>query len=131
MKKVLILIALVAATAAATSPVKKNQDGTVTIDTSSLKTVEGCFGPTPLIIHLDAQGVVSEIEALPNDETPAYWQMAVDGLKKIFIGVEADKVDNLEVDAVSGATYSSEGFISNVKAGISVYLEAEGSNTVK
>ena len=123
MKRILVILALIAATAAVSSPVKKNQDGTVSIDTSTLKTVEGCFGPTPLVISLDSKGLVSSIEALPNDETPSYWQAVLDGLVNAFIGLPAKDVPALEVDAVSGATYSSEGFISNVKAGIGYYLE--------
>lgn len=66
------------------------------------------------------------IEFLPNDETPSYWQMAVDKLSHAWDGVPADKVSSLEVDAVTGATYSSEGIISNVRAGIACYLESKG-----
>ena len=125
MKRILFIIILLAATAAATTPVVKHSDGTVTIDTSTLKAGEGCFGPTPLIIHLDAQNRISKIEALPNVETPAYWQLVIDKLSKAWNGVPADQVKDLKVDAVSGATYSSEGFISNVQTGIAYFLESK------
>jgi len=46
-------------------------------------------------------------------------------MKNAFIGRSADKASTLEVDAVSGATYSSEGIISNVKRGLDYYLESE------
>ena len=116
---------LLIATAATVSPIKKHQDGSVTIDTTSLKADEGCFGPTPVILYIDSHDVVSKIEYLPNDETPAYWKMVTDKLLDAWNGVPADKVKDLQVDAVSGATYSSEGLISNVKAGITYYLNAK------
>ena len=124
-KRFLLVLTLIAATAATTSPVKKHADGSITIDTSTLKTVEGYMGPTPLVIHVDAQGLVSRIEALPNEETPAYWRLAMEGLSKAWNGVPADEAVKLEVDAVSGATFSSDAIISNVRAGISCYLESK------
>ena len=124
-KRLFLILTLIAATAATTSPVKKHADGSVTIDTSTLKTVEGYMGPTPLVVHVDAQGLVSRIEALPNEETPAYWRLAMEGLSKAWNGVPADEAVKLEVDAVSGATFSSDAIISNVRAGITCYLESK------
>lgn len=125
-KKTLFAIAaMVTLIAATTTPVKKQQDGSVTIDTRTLKASEGCFGPTPIIIHLDSLERVSQIEILPNEETPSYWQLVVDKLSHAWDGVPADKVSTLKVDAVSGATYSSEGLISNVQTGIAYYLESK------
>jgi len=124
-KRLFLILTLIAATAATTSPVKKHADGSVTIDTSTLKTVEGYMGPTPLVVYVDAQGLVSRIEALPNEETPAYWRLAMEGLSKAWNGVPADEAVKLEVDAVSGATFSSDAIISNVRAGISCYLESK------
>lgn len=54
MKRALFIIAILVATAAATTPIIKHPGGSVSIDTSALKAKEGCFGPTPLIIHLDS-----------------------------------------------------------------------------
>lgn len=126
MKKAILLISLLVAVCATTTPVQKRPDGSVTINTSTLKAAEGYFGPTPIIIHLDSHEKVSGIEFLPNDETPSYWQMAVEKLSHVWDGVPADKVSSVKVDAVTGATYSSEGIISNVQAGIACYLESKG-----
>ena len=129
-KKTLFAIAaMVTLIAATTTPVKKQQDGSVTIDTSTLKASEGCFGPTPIIIHLDSLERVSQIEILPNEETPSYWQLVVDKLSHAWDGVPADKVSTRKVDAISGATYSSEGLISNVQTGIAYYLESKGKES--
>ena len=126
MKKAILLISLLVAVCATTTPVQKRPDGSITINTSTLKAAEGYFGPTPIVIHLDSHERVSGIEFLPNNETPSYWQMAVEKLSHAWDGVSADKVSTLKVDAVSGATYSSEGIISNVQAGIACYLESKG-----
>ncbi len=122
MKRLFILLLVLFATSSVSTPLIKNQDGSSTVNTSSLKADEGCFGPTPLVIHIDSKGVVSKIESLPNDETPEYWEMAVEVLSKVFKGESAREIKEMKVDAVSGATYSSEGYISNVKAGIDYYL---------
>lgn len=124
MKKALLIASVAIAVAASTTPVKKGQDGTITINTSTLKADEGCFGPTPVIIHLDSLERVSRIEFLPNEETPSYWSVVVDRLSHIWDGVPAGEAVKMEVDAVSGATYSSEGLISNVRAGITYYMES-------
>lgn len=120
-----IFLACLLALAATTSPVKKQADGTVTINTTTLKADEGCFGPTPLLIHLDAQERVSRIEALPNAETPSYWTLVMEKLSTAWNGVPASEAASLEVDAVTGATYSSEGLISNVRSGIIYYLQGK------
>jgi len=120
-----ILIAGLLALAATTSPVKKQADGTVTINTTTLKADEGCFGPTPVIIHLDAQERVSKIEALPNGETPSYWSLVMEKLSTVWNGLPATEAASLEVDAVTGATYSSEGLISNVRSGLIYYLQSK------
>ncbi len=123
--RILLILALVVATAAATSPVKKHPDGSVTIDTSTLRAVDGYMGATPLIIHLDENDRVSCIESLPNEETPAYWKLAEEGLSKVWNGVPATDAAKMKVDAVTGATYSSRAYISNVRAGITYYLKSK------
>ena len=124
-KKALFFISLIALISATDTPVKKLQDGSITINTSTLKAVEGYMGPTPVIIHLDSKERVSKIEFLPNIETPAYWQRVVDKLSHSWDGLAADKVGTVKVDAVSGATYSSQALISNVRTGIDYYLKSK------
>lgn len=83
------------------------------------------MGPTPLLIHLDAQERVTRIEALPNSETPAYWGAVMERLSTLWNGLPVQKVLSRQVDAVSGATYSSQGFFSNLEKGISYYLNTK------
>lgn len=125
MKQILLIFALLFAAASSTDPVLRHADGSVTIDTSTLRTRDGYNGPTPLLIYLDSDERISKIEVLPNDESPAYWQMVEEKLSTAWNGVPADQVRTFRVDAVSGATFSSYAFISNVRAGIACYLDSK------
>ena len=96
--------------------------GTISILTETLcPDVEGYIGPTPLDIRIKNDTIV-DIIALDNEETPAYFAKASSLLKK-WIGYTPTEGLKLEVDAVSGATFSSEALIANVKAGLEKALE--------
>jgi uncharacterized protein with FMN-binding domain len=96
--------------------------GTISILTETLcPDVEGYIGPTPLDIRIKNDTIV-DIIALNNEETPAYFAKASSLLKK-WIGHTPSEGLELEVDAVSGATFSSEALIANVKAGLEKALE--------
>ena len=125
MKKWILVLAVLLSTAASTTPIVKHPDGSVTINTSTLEAEEGYMGPTPLLIHLDAQERVTGIEALPNRETPAYWGAVMERLSTLWNGLPVQKVLSRQVDAVSGATYSSQGFFSNLEKGINYYLNTK------
>lgn len=125
MKKWIFVLAVLLSTAASTTPIVKHPDGSVTINTSTLEAEEGYMGPTPLLIHLDAQERVTRIEALPNSETPAYWGAVMERLSTLWNGLPVQKVLSRQVDAVSGATYSSQGFFSNLEKGITYYLSTK------
>lgn len=125
MKKWIFVLAVLLSTAASTTPIVKHPDGSVTINTSTLEAEEGYMGPTPLLIHLDAQERVTRIEALPNSETPAYWGAVMERLSTLWNGLPVQKVLSRQVDAVSGATYSSQGFFSNLEKGINYYLNTK------
>ena len=60
------------------------------------------------------------MEALPNRETPQYFAKAKTLLKQ-FEGKTVKKATQMEVDGVSGATYSSKALIKNVQQGLAYY----------
>ena len=96
--------------------------GTISILTETLcPDVDGYLGPTPLDIRIKNDTIV-DIIALNNEETPVYFAKASSLLKK-WIGCTPSEGLELEVDAVSGATFSSEALIANVKAGLEKALE--------
>ncbi len=92
-------------------------DGTVVINTAELgKDIEGYGGRVPLKIYLK-DGKVERIEAEPNAETPDFFNKAKAVLNK-WVGKTPEEGAAMEVDAVSGATYSSTAIIGNVKSGL-------------
>ena len=92
---------------------------TLVINTTDLcKDVIGYDGPTPLVIKV-VNGVVASVEALPNTESPSYFDRVLKGgLLKAVVGKKVDEAAKMQLDAVSGATYSSEAVIENLRAGL-------------
>ena len=92
---------------------------TLAINTTELcKDVIGYDGPTPLVIKVVDRVVVS-VEALPNTESPSYFERVLKGgLLKAVVGKTVEEAAQMKLDAVSGATYSSEAVIENLRAGL-------------
>ena len=104
-------------------PVKKVLgNGTIVINTTTLcEDVEGYMGPTPVEIRIRKDTII-DIIALPNEETPKYFYEASKIFKK-WIGLTPAKALEVNVDAVSGATFSSEALIENVQTGLKKAVE--------
>ena len=97
------------------------EDGMTVINTTTIgKGVEGYNGPTPLKIYIK-KNRVEKIEALKNQETPKYFIKVKNNLLKKWDGLKVKEAKNLKVDGVTGATYSSEAVIQNVKLGLDYY----------
>ena len=93
-------------------------DGTIVVDTRLLaKDVQGYGGPVPLRIHVSKSGVVDSIVAEPNAETPDFFNHA-STLFGQWQGKTVDEAAAMEVDAVTGATFSSRAIIANVQRGL-------------
>ena len=101
--------------------VMTKEDGMTVINTTTLgKSVEGYNGNTPLKIYIQKDKVV-KIEALRNHETPKYFALVKKALLEKWNGKKVKDAKALKVDAVTGATYSSEAVIENVKLGLDYY----------
>lgn len=100
-------------------------DGTFVVNTRVLaKDVQGYGGPVPLKIHIDKDGRLTAIEAEPNAESPSFFDRA----KELFSRWQGKTIDEAmaeDVDAVSGATFSSKAIIGNVQRGL-VYAKQHG-----
>ena len=97
------------------------KDGVFTINTTKLgKDIQGYNGATPLLITIENRRITS-IEVLENDETPEFLKDAKKGILPLAIGRTPDEVIQDEIDAVSGATYSSEALIANLRLGLKYY----------
>ena len=79
----------------------------------------GYGGTVPLEIYI-TDGRIDSIKALPNNETNDVFQRLYDeGLMTAWNGLTLEEAAALEVDGVTGATYSSNAVIGNVRSGIS------------
>ena len=104
-------------TAAVNSPLRAEQDGTQIINTTSLgKDITGFGGTVPLEISV-RDGVITEVRALHNQETPDFFARASTLLDK-WRGKTLGQAASMKVDAVSGATFSSRAIIGNMQRGI-------------
>ncbi len=88
------------------------------INTSELgKNVAGYAGPVPVEIYV-TEGRIDSVVALPNSESPKFFsRLEKRGLTHAFDGKTLSEAETMKVDAVTGATYSSNAFIANVRAG--------------
>ena len=97
------------------------ENGMTVINTTTLgKDVQGYLGTTPLKIYIEKNKVV-KIEALKNQETPKYFIKVKKALLEKWNGMKVKDAQKLKVDAVTGATYSSNAVIDNVKLGLDYY----------
>lgn len=100
----------------------QGSDSTV-IDTSVPGAgIIGYAGPVPLEIVI-RDGKVKEVRALPNDETPRFFARA-SVLLHAWDGLSVKDGLALEVDSVSGATFTSQAIIGNVRAGLATVASA-------
>ena len=91
--------------------------GTVLLSSPFSDKITGFNGPTPLQIAMDTQGKIVEVRVLDNQETPKFLNRVINaGFLKSWNGLTAEEALNKEVDAVSGATYSSNGIKNSLKA---------------
>ena len=88
-----------------------------TVNTSGLGAVTGYAGPVPLEIYV-SNGVVDSVIALPNVETPDFFNRVEEALIHKWNGLTIEEAAQLHVDAVSGATYSSKALIDNMQRGL-------------
>lgn len=95
-------------------------DGTRVIYSAPLsKDVVGFAGRTPMVIHIK-DGVVKEVTALPNEETPSFFnRLSRRGLLDSWNGKSLEEALATKVDVISGATYSSTAVIENVNRALS------------
>ena len=116
MKRLIILLLALVCFSAAAGP--KNPKSFV-VNTEKLgKEVMGYAGTTPVEIYV-VDGKVDKIVALPNNETPAFFQRVLES--PIFTALKGKTVkeaSEVQLDAVSGATWSSKAVIENIRLGL-------------
>lgn len=95
--------------------------GTVLLSAPYSTSVHGYNGPTPLLIALDAENRIKDVVLMANQETPRFAQrVEANGFYASWNGLTVEEAMAKQVDAVSGATFTSEG----VKGSLALRLEA-------
>jgi len=127
MKKTIIIAAimlLVAGTVSLDARTKKStktrkaNNTTQVIYTGDIASkVIGYNGTTPLNITVK-NGVIENIEVLPNQESPAYLKRAKEKVLPQYIGKTVAEAKKLNADIATGATYTSEALIKNIQMGL-------------
>ena len=106
-------------------------DGTRVINTTTLaKDIIGFGGRTPIKMYIKSD-VIEKVEALPNAETPSFFEVVEQsGLLSRWNGMTLSEAATAPVDGVSGATYSADAIIGNVRsaAAYGANVESSGSN---
>ena len=99
--------------------ITKENGMTVINPTELTRDVKGFKGGTPVKIFIKKDKIV-KVEALPNRETPKFFEM-VKPMLKYWEGKKVSKAIKNEPDAVTGATYSSDAIMKNVQLGLAYY----------
>ena len=121
-KKIVLLLALGALfMSQKKADVITKEDGMTVVNTTTLAAdVEGYAGTTPVKIYIK-KNKIERIEALPNTETPKYWVRIKKSILDKWNGLSVSDAAKQQVDVVTGATYSSEAVIENVRRGLNYY----------
>lgn len=93
-------------------------DGAVVVNTSSIaKDIRGFGGSVPLEITIK-DGVIANIEPLKNSETEDFFKRASSAIIPQWLGTSVNDVSAKHVDAVSGATLSSNALNATIQEGV-------------
>lgn len=117
------------AIAAGEDTIRTLDDGTVVVNTTALgKDVVGYSGTVPLEISLKDDHVVG-VKALDNAETPEFFEEASQLLTK-WNGKSIDEAQRMQVDAVSGATFTSKAIVENMRRGLQYAAKAKADANI-
>ncbi len=117
----LLVMAVVFMSLTPAEQVVTKEDGMTVVNTTTLAAdVEGYAGTTPVKIYIK-KNKIERVEALPNMETPKYFAQVKRALLDKWKGLSVKDAAKQEVDVVTGATYSSEALIKNVRRGLNHY----------
>lgn len=123
MKRIVLSVLLVAAVmvASAQEVMKKEKDGTYVVNTTTLaQDVEGYNGPTPVEVYIQKNKIL-KVVPLKSQEGPKYVAKVKKEVLPKYEGISVKKGTVPEVDAATGATFTSKAVMENVKRGVAYY----------
>ena len=123
MKKFFILLVMAVALMSAgkqDSAITK-EDGVYVVNTTTLtQDVEGYNGPVPVKLYIK-KNKIEKVEILKNQETPKYMAQVKKAMLNAWDGLTVKDAKSKQVDAVTGATFTSKALIENVQRGLDYY----------
>ena len=120
-KKILLAASLCLMSFMAGDDTMTKENGVYIIDTTELgKDVEGYQATTPLNVYIK-NNKVEKIEFLKSLETPKYYVKVKKALLEKWNGLSVKDARVQQVDAVTGATFSSEAVVKNVQLALDYY----------
>ena len=125
MKKIVLSIFLMAVCMAsyADDVMRKEKDGTYVINTTTLaQDVKGYIGATPVEVYIKKNKVV-KVVMLKSQETPKYNARVKKNMLPLYEGVKITKKSTVDVDGVTGATFTSNAVKENVKRALQYYWQ--------
>lgn len=110
-----------AMSAQADDVMRKEKDGTYVVNTTSLaQDVEGYNGPTPVEVYIKKNKIV-KVVLLKSMETPKYNARIKKVMLPKYENQKLTKNKGVEVDGVTGATFTSDAVKENVRRGLEYY----------
>jgi electron transport complex protein RnfG len=99
----------------------KTQDGTYIVNTTTLADdVEGYAGATPLEVHIKKNKIV-KVVVLKNMDGPKYNAKVKKEMLTKYEGMDVKKGTVQDVDAVTGATFTSKAMQENIRRAVDYY----------
>ena len=110
-----------AMSAQADDVMKKEKDGTYVINTTTLaQDVEGYNGPTPVEVYIKKNKIV-KVVPLKSQEGPKYVAKVKKDMLPKYEQMNVKKGVVPEVDAVTGATFTSKAVQENIRRAVDYY----------
>ena len=123
MKKTLlsVLLAVAFVTASAQDVMRKEKDGTYVVNTTTLaQDVEGYNGPTPVEVYIKKNKIV-KVVPLKSQEGPKYVAKVKKDMLPKYEQMNVKKGMVQDVDAVTGATFTSKAVQENIRRAVAYY----------
>lgn len=123
MKKTLlsVLLAVAMVTASAQDVMRKEKDGTYVVNTTTLAAdVEGYNGPTPVEVYIRKNKIV-KVVPLKSQEGPKYVAKVKKDMLPKYEQMNVKKGTVQDVDAVTGATFTSQAVQENIRRAVAYY----------
>ena len=116
-----VLLAVAFVTASAQDVMRKEKDGTYVVNTTTLAhDVEGYNGPTPVEVYIKKNKIV-KVVSLKSQEGPKYVAKVKKDMLPKYEQMNVKKGTVQDVDAVTGATFTSKAVQENIRRAVAYY----------